>query len=94
MKLRLAAVSFLNARPITYGLEHGLGEHRFDLSFDLPSRCAEALAAGDVDLALIPSATFATIQSGTLGGFPNPPATDSARQAELRPRERTARRTP
>jgi uncharacterized protein (DUF58 family) len=27
------------------------------------------------------------IQSGTLGGFPNPPAKDSARQAELRPRD-------
>src|SRR4051812_16485136 len=25
---------------------------------------------------------------GTLGGFPRPPATDSARQAELRPRDR------
>ena len=25
-------------------------------------------------------------QPGTLGGFPDPPATDSARQAELRPR--------
>jgi RNA polymerase sigma-70 factor (ECF subfamily) len=26
-------------------------------------------------------------KEGTLGGFPNPPATDSARQAELRPRD-------
>ena len=27
-----------------------------------------------------------SLQPGTLGGFPDPPATDSARQAELRPR--------
>jgi cyclic dehypoxanthinyl futalosine synthase len=60
-KLKVAAVSFLNARPITYGLERGLGDDRFDLSFDLPSRCAQALRAGEVDLALIPSASFADI---------------------------------
>ncbi len=46
-RLKLCAVSFLNARPITYGLERGLGEERFDLRFDLPSRCAEALASGE-----------------------------------------------
>jgi cyclic dehypoxanthinyl futalosine synthase len=58
-KLRLAAVSFLNARPITYGLERGEDE-RVQLSFDLPSRCAEALARGEVDLALLPFASYAT----------------------------------
>ena len=57
-RIKLAAVSFLNARPITYGLERGLGETRFDLSFDLPSRCADALAAGAVDVALIPTASY------------------------------------
>ena len=58
-KKKLAAVSFLNARPITYGLEHGLGDDRFELSFELPSRCAELLEPGDGDLGLIPSPTNA-----------------------------------
>ena len=58
-KKKLAAVSFLNARPITYGLEHGLGDDRFELSFELPSRCAELLERGEVDLGLIPSASYA-----------------------------------
>jgi cyclic dehypoxanthinyl futalosine synthase len=58
-KLKIAAVSFLNARPITYGLERGLGEDRFELSFELPSRCAQLLAAGEVDVALIPAAAYA-----------------------------------
>jgi cyclic dehypoxanthinyl futalosine synthase len=58
-KLRIAAVSFLNARPITYGLERGLGEDRFVLSFELPSRCAELLATGEVDVGLIPVAAYA-----------------------------------
>ena len=60
-KLRISAVSFLNARPITYGLEQALGQagDRFDLSFDLPSRCAERLAEGDADLGLIPVGAYA-----------------------------------
>ena len=60
-KLRIAAVSFLNARPITYGLERGLGGDRFELSFELPSRCAELLERGEVDLGLIPSASYAAV---------------------------------
>ena len=56
-KLRLAAVSFLNARPITYGLER---DDAVDLRFDIPARCAEALARGEVDLALLPFASYAT----------------------------------
>ncbi|MBC8131762.1 MAG: menaquinone biosynthesis protein, partial [Deltaproteobacteria bacterium] len=78
-RIRLAAVSFLNARPITYGLERALAPgpgaktddtedaagflERFDLSFDLPSRCAERLAAGDVDLALLPTASYRAIEA-------------------------------
>ncbi|HVZ72021.1 MAG TPA: cyclic dehypoxanthinyl futalosine synthase [Polyangia bacterium] len=58
-RLKIAAVSFLNARPITYGLERGLGEDRFELSFELPSRCAQLLAAGEVDVGLIPTAAYA-----------------------------------
>jgi cyclic dehypoxanthinyl futalosine synthase len=60
-RLRLAAVSFLNARPITWGLERGLGEERVELSFDLPARCAERLERGEVDLGLIPTASYAAM---------------------------------
>jgi cyclic dehypoxanthinyl futalosine synthase len=58
--LRLSAVSFLNARPITYGLERDSSEE-VDLRFDIPSRCAEALRAGEVDLALLPLASYAAL---------------------------------
>jgi len=57
-KKKLAAVSFLNARPITYGLERGLGDDRFELSFELPSRCAELVERGEVDLGRHPRRTF------------------------------------
>ncbi len=49
-KLRAAAVSFLNARPLTAGLE---SSERIELVLDEPSRCAEMLEAGEVDLALV-----------------------------------------
>jgi chorismate dehydratase len=43
----------LNAAPLVWGLDRRDG--RFDVRFDMPSRCADLLHAGDVDLGLIPS---------------------------------------
>ncbi|HEX8908199.1 MAG TPA: cyclic dehypoxanthinyl futalosine synthase, partial [Anaeromyxobacteraceae bacterium] len=50
-KLRAAAVSFLNARPLTAGLE---GSDRIELVLAEPSRCASMLEAGEVEIALMP----------------------------------------
>jgi cyclic dehypoxanthinyl futalosine synthase len=49
-KLRAAAVSFLNAHPLTAGLE---GSERIELVLAEPSRCAAMLEDGEVDLALV-----------------------------------------
>jgi cyclic dehypoxanthinyl futalosine synthase len=49
-KLRAAAVSFLNAWPLTAGLEKS---ERIELVLAEPSRCAAMLEAGEVDLALV-----------------------------------------
>jgi len=49
-KLRAAAVSFLNAWPLTAGLERS---SRIDLVLAEPARCAEMLEEGEVDLALV-----------------------------------------
>jgi len=49
-RIRAAAVSFLNAWPLTAGLE---GSDRVDLVLAEPSRCAELLEAGEVDMALV-----------------------------------------
>ena len=54
-RVRLGAVGYLNARPLVYGLEHST---RFELRFDLPSRCAELLHAGAIDLGLVPSIEY------------------------------------
>ncbi len=54
--LRLGAVSYLNAEPLVYGLQNEAG---FRLERDLPSRVAERLHAGEVDLGMIPSIEYA-----------------------------------
>jgi chorismate dehydratase len=59
--LRIGAVSYLNARPLVYGLEHGLGSGRVVLSHDVPSRLAERMAGGELDVALLPIVELARI---------------------------------
>jgi chorismate dehydratase len=54
-RVRLGAVSYLNARPLTYGLDCS---PRFELRYDVPSQCAELLHAGAIDLGTIPSIEF------------------------------------
>jgi len=49
--LRVGAVQYLNTRPLV----HGLAGRGVDLVYDLPSRLADRLAAGALDVALIPS---------------------------------------
>jgi chorismate dehydratase len=54
--MRIGAVSYLNTKPLVYGLKELAPEH--SLIFDLPSRLADDLAAGRLDVALIPSFEF------------------------------------
>jgi chorismate dehydratase len=48
---QVGAVQYLNTRPLV----HGLAASGVTLSYDLPSRLADRLAAGELDVALIPS---------------------------------------
>jgi len=56
MPIRLGAVSYLNTRPLVYGLD--AQPERFTVRFDVPSKCATLLHANDVDLGLIPSIEY------------------------------------
>lgn len=56
MNLKIGAVSYLNTKPLIYGLHALLPEA--ELVLDLPSRLADRLASGDLDVALIPSVEF------------------------------------
>lgn len=53
-RLRVCAVSFLNTCPLVWGLQNGPQEDAFDLSFEIPSACADRLADGTADIGLIP----------------------------------------
>ena len=49
--IRIGAVQYLNTKPLVYGLAaRGIG-----VAYDLPSRLADQLSAGRLDVALIPS---------------------------------------
>lgn len=53
-RTRVSAVSFLNTCPLVWGLQHGPQKDIFELSFDIPSVCADRLASGSADIGLVP----------------------------------------
>lgn len=53
--IRLGAVSYLNVRPLVFGLDRRDG---VSLRFDVPSECARLLASGEIDLGMVPSITY------------------------------------
>ena len=57
-KIKIACVSYLNAKPFIYGLKKSSLIHAIDLTLDNPARCAEKFLSGEVDLALIPVGEF------------------------------------
>jgi chorismate dehydratase len=63
--LRLSAISFLNTAPLMWDFENGETAQRlkahFEISYTLPSRCAEQLKEGSADIGIIPVAAYAAI---------------------------------
>jgi chorismate dehydratase len=53
---RLGAVTYLNARPLVYGLQ--ADARRFSIRFDVPAMCAALLHDRTVDVGLIPSIEY------------------------------------
>lgn len=51
--------SYLQTKPLVYGLEKNLVKHNFILQKDAPSVCAQRLQQGEVELGLIPSIEYA-----------------------------------
>lgn len=52
----VSAVSYLNTWPLIWGFVHGPQKGVFDLRFDLPVHCAEALRERKADIGLVPCA--------------------------------------
>jgi predicted solute-binding protein len=62
-KLRVSIVEYLNTAPLVWGFTEGPLADKYELSFSLPSQCAEALRRGDVDVAIIPAIEYQRIEN-------------------------------
>ncbi len=54
--VRIGAVGYLNARPLTWALD--AAPDQWQVRYDLPSICAGLLEAGEIDLGLVPSIEY------------------------------------
>jgi chorismate dehydratase len=53
--LRVSSVSFLNSKPLIYGLDNPAG---IDLTLDVPARLIDRLTSGQSDVALLPTIDY------------------------------------
>lgn len=60
-KLRISVVQYLNTAPLVRGFTHGPLQGKYDLSFTVPSQCAEELRTGSADIAIIPAIEYQRI---------------------------------
>lgn len=59
--IRVSIVEYLNTAPLVRGFTHGPLQGKYDLSFTVPSQCAEALRTRQVDIAIIPAIEYQRI---------------------------------
>jgi len=60
-KLRISIVQYLNTAPLVWGFTNGPLRGKYDLSFTVPSQCAEQLRTGNADVAIIPAIEYQRI---------------------------------
>src|SRR5207237_3390010 len=60
-KLRISIVQYLNTAPLVWGFTNGPLQGKYDLSFTVPSECADDLRAGRADVAIIPAIEYQRI---------------------------------
>jgi chorismate dehydratase len=65
--VRIGAVTYLNSKPLIYGLDELAPEA--ELTLDLPSQLADQLAEGQLDVALIPAVEY--FRAGCYSIIPN-----------------------
>ena len=61
-KLRISIVQYLNTAPLVWGFTNGPLRGKYDLSFTVPSQCADDLRAGRADVAIIPAIEYQRIE--------------------------------
>ena len=57
----MAAVSYVNTKPLIYGFEKGMMENEIELVTDFPASIADMLIRDEVDISLVPVATIPSL---------------------------------
>jgi chorismate dehydratase len=64
-RLKISAISYLNTAPLMWDFEHAQpgaeAASNYEISYTIPSACAEALRTGRADIGIIPAAAYTTI---------------------------------
>jgi predicted solute-binding protein len=67
-RLRVCAVSYLNTVPLVWGMLHGPQRGLFDLTFRVPSGCADMVESGEADVGIVPSYQLIRQRLGVVPG--------------------------
>lgn len=67
-KVRVGIVNYLNTKPLIYGLQQSPIKDMIELTGDYPARVASLLAAGQIDVGLIPVAVIPELPSWHING--------------------------
>jgi len=62
-KIKVTAVSYLNTKPLLYGLLRSPLSEQLDLKLEIPSECARSLLNGEADIGLVPVAILPELES-------------------------------
>ena len=65
-KIRVAAVSYLNTKPLLYGIERSDIMNDIEIIVDYPSQLAKSLHEGSIDIALLPVAAIPGINGANI----------------------------
>lgn len=65
-RIKVAAVSYLNTKPLLYGIEKSNIINDIDLILNYPSQLARSLQERKIDLALLPVAAIPTIENARI----------------------------
>ncbi|MCC6185553.1 MAG: menaquinone biosynthesis protein [Chitinophagaceae bacterium] len=65
-KIKVGAVSYLNTKPLLYGLERSSIKENIVLSLAYPAQLAQDLKSGAIDIALLPVVAFQEIDTARI----------------------------
>lgn len=64
--IRITAVSYLNTKPLLFGLVKSGLSSNLEIHLDIPSVCAEKLKSGEVDMGLVPVAILPELEQAQI----------------------------